>query len=126
MNETTYTNKIRKLLEAQGAWCLKYRPGSGTKVGVPDLYVADTHGDLWVEFKVKRNKVSGVQASVARQIMERDTLAVVLRGPEGSIESFDGKQFGTLDLERNIAAQLRGFARRVQEYTLADTFTPIS
>lgn len=106
MNEASYTNRLRRLLEAEGAFPIKFRPGGGQRAGTPDLYVAhpDWHG--WIEFKYGRYKVSAVQRSVFERLAWSRVPVVVLRGPHGIVESFDGIELASIDIKNPLIPQL--------------------
>lgn len=110
MNETAYTAKVRKKLDAEGALTLKWRPGNGQRAGVPDLWVGHPHWQGWIEFKMDRNKLRPVQKSVINMLTARGVPTLIIRGPKHQIEDATGAVCGTLDLDIPLVPQLRRFS----------------
>lgn len=88
--EKLFENKIKKFLEEQGAWHIKYWAGSQfTKSGVPDILACINGYFVGIEVKAQNGKPSELQLYNIRKINEAGGFAFVLY-PSG-FEDF--KQF---------------------------------
>ena len=77
--EKLFENKIKKFLEEQNCWYLKYWAGSQfTKNGVPDLLICCNSRFIAVEVKAENGKVAELQKWNIRKIQEAGGIAMVL------------------------------------------------
>lgn len=94
--EKTFENKIKKFLEAEGAWFIKYWAGSQfTKAGIPDILACVNGYFVAVEVKAQNGRPSELQLHNIRKIRQAGGFAVVLYPSAFN----DFKQF-ILDLKR--------------------------
>lgn len=67
--EKNYENRVKKFLEVQGCWFLKYWGGAAyTKAGIPDLLVCCNGKFLGVELKAPNGRPSDLQLYNLRKI----------------------------------------------------------
>lgn len=67
--EKNFENRVKKFLEAQGCWFLKYWGGAAyTKAGIPDLLVCCNGKFLGVELKAPNGRPSDLQLYNLRKI----------------------------------------------------------
>lgn len=77
--EKQFENKVKKFLEEQGCWFLKYWGGAAyTKAGIPDLLVCCNGWFLGVELKAPNGKPSPLQIHNLKKIDEADGFAILL------------------------------------------------
>ena len=77
--EKNFENKVKKFLEEQGCWFLKYWGGAAyTKAGIPDLLVCCNGYFLGVELKAPNGKPSELQLWNIKKIKEAGGIAIVL------------------------------------------------
>lgn len=95
--EKTFENKVKKFLDSQGAWYVKYFANSFTKSGIPDILACVNGNFVGVEVKAQNGKPSELQLYNVRKIREAGGFAIVLY-PSG-FEKF--KKFIT-DLNHEI------------------------
>lgn len=92
--EKTFENKIKKFLEENGVWYIKYWAGSQfTKAGIPDILACVNGYFVGIEVKAQNGKPSELQMYNIKKIREACGFAVVVY-PSGFAEF---KQF-ILDL----------------------------
>lgn len=78
--EKNFETKIKKYLESQGCWYLKYWGGAAyTKSGIPDLLVCCNGFFLAVEVKAPNGKPSELQKHNIRKINDACGFAIVLQ-----------------------------------------------
>ena len=78
-SEKNFENKIKKFLEAQGAWFIKYWAGAQfTKSGIPDILCCVNGYFVAIEVKAKNGKPSELQLYNVRKIREAGGIAIVL------------------------------------------------
>lgn len=103
--EKTFENKIKKFLEANGAWFIKYWAGAQfTKAGIPDILACVNGYFVGIEVKAQNGKPSELQMYNIKKIREAGGFAVVVY-PSGFNEF---KQF-ILDLNHD------DFSREMKE-----------
>lgn len=76
--EKTFENKVKKFLESQGAWYVKYFANSFTKSGIPDILACVNGYFVGVEVKAQGGKPSELQLYNVKKIREAGGFAVVL------------------------------------------------
>ena len=94
--EKTFENKIKKFLDSQEAWYVKFFANSFTKSGIPDILACVNGYFVAVEVKAQNGKPSELQIYNIRKIREAFGFAIVLY-PSGFNEF---KQF-ILDLKKD-------------------------
>lgn len=92
--EKTFENKVKKFLEANGAWYVKFFANSYTKSGIPDILACVNGYFVGIEVKAQNGKPSELQLYNVRKIREAGGFAIILY-PSGFNEF---KQF-ILDLK---------------------------
>lgn len=81
--EKLFENKVKRFLQSEGAWFIKYWGGATfTKSGVPDLLVCLNGMFLGVELKAPRGLPTDLQLHTLRKIDEAGGYAVLLY-PDG-------------------------------------------
>lgn len=76
--EKTFENKVKKFLDSQGAWYVKFFANSYTKVGVPDILACVNGYFVGIETKAQNGKPSELQLYNVRKIREAGGFAMVL------------------------------------------------
>lgn len=77
--EKQFENKVKKFLEEQGCWFLKYWGGATyTKAGIPDLLVCCGGHFLGVELKAPNGKPSPLQIHNLKKIHEAGGFGILL------------------------------------------------
>lgn len=76
--EKTFENKVKKFLESQGAWYVKFFANSFTKSGIPDVLACVNGYFVGVEVKAQNGKPSELQLYNVRKIKEAGGFAMVL------------------------------------------------
>lgn len=87
--EKTFENKVKKFLDSQGAWYVKFFANSFTKSGIPDILACVNGYFVGIEVKAQNGTPSELQLYNVEKIREARGFAVVLY-PSG-FEKF--KQF---------------------------------
>lgn len=95
--EKIFENKVKKFLEENGTWHVKFFANSYTKVGIPDILACVNGYFVGIEVKAQNGRPSELQRYHVRKIRESGGFAVILY-PSG-FEEF--KQF-ILDLNKDI------------------------
>lgn len=76
--EKTFENKVKKFLDEQGAWYVKFFANSYTKVGVPDILACVNGYFVGIEVKAQNGKPSELQLHNIRKIRQAGGFAIVL------------------------------------------------
>lgn len=77
--EKTFENKIKKFLEEEGAWFIKYWAGSQfTKSGIPDILACVNGYFVGIEVKGPNGKPSELQLHNIKKIRNANGFAMVL------------------------------------------------
>lgn len=76
--EKNFENKVKKFLDAEGCYFVKYWGGYLTKAGVPDLLVCVNGHFLGVELKASNGKSSRLQLLNIEQIKKAGGIAMTL------------------------------------------------
>ena len=77
--EKNFENKVKKFLEDQGCWFLKYWGGAAfTKAGIPDLLVCCKGHFMGVEIKAPNGKPSELQLYNLKKIDEAGGFGILL------------------------------------------------
>jgi Holliday junction resolvase len=77
--EKQFENKVKKFLEDEGCWFLKYWGGAAyTKAGIPDLLVCCNGHFLGIELKAPNGRPSALQLWNIEKIKEAGGTAMVL------------------------------------------------
>lgn len=95
--EKTFENKIKKFLEANGAWYVKFFANSYTKSGIPDILACVNGHFVGIEVKAQNGKPSELQLYNVRKIREAGGFAMILY-PSG----FDEFKKFILDLKADV------------------------
>lgn len=76
--EKTFENKVKKFLEANEAWFVKFFANSFTKSGIPDILACVNGHFVGIEVKAQSGKPSELQLYNIRKIREAGGFAMVL------------------------------------------------
>lgn len=76
--EKNFENRVKKFLESQGCWFVKFFANAYTKSGVPDLLVCCNGYFIGVEIKAPNGKPSELQKRNIRKINESGGTGVIL------------------------------------------------
>ena len=76
--EKQFENKIKKYLEDQGCWYVKYFANSFTKSGIPDLLICCNGYFLSVEVKASNGKPSELQVHHRDMIRKSGGISIIL------------------------------------------------
>ena len=76
--EKNFENRLKKYLEDQGCWFVKFFANAYTKSGIPDLLVCCNGYFLGVEVKAPKGKPSELQKRNIKEINFSNGIAVVL------------------------------------------------
>lgn len=77
--EKTFENKVKKFLEEEGAWFIKYWAGAQfTKAGIPDILACVNGYFVGIEIKAQNGKPSELQLYNIDKIREAGGFAIVL------------------------------------------------
>ena len=77
--EKNFENKIKKFLESEGAWFIKYWAGSQfTKSGIPDVLACVNGYFVGIEVKAQNGKPSELQLHHIQKIRDAGGFAIVL------------------------------------------------
>ena len=77
--EKTFEGKVKKFLESQGCWLLKYWAGAAyTKTGIPDLLVCCNGHFMGVELKAPNGTPSPLQIYNLKKIDESGGFGILL------------------------------------------------
>lgn len=76
--EKTFENKVKKFLDSQGAWYVKFFANSYTKSGIPDILACVNGYFVGVEVKAPNGVPSELQKYNVQKIREAGGFAVIL------------------------------------------------
>ena len=76
--EKTFENKIKKFLESEGAYFVKFFANSYTKSGVPDILACINGYFVGIEVKAQNGKPSELQLYNVEKIREAGGFSLVL------------------------------------------------
>lgn len=76
--EKRFEMKVRKYLEEQGCYVVKFFANSYTKAGVPDLCCCVNGYSIWLEIKDTNGKPSELQLYNRDKIREAGGIAIIL------------------------------------------------
>lgn len=76
--EKTFENKVKKFLDSQGAWYVKFFANSFTKSGIPDILACVNGYFVGVEVKTQNGTPSELQLYNVKKIREAGGFAMVL------------------------------------------------
>lgn len=76
--EKTFENKIKKFLDEQGVWYVKYFANRMTKTGIPDILACVNGYFVAIEVKAQSGKPSDLQLWNIDKIRETGGIAVIL------------------------------------------------
>lgn len=76
--EKTFENKIKKYLEQQGCWYVKFFANAYTRSGIPDLITCIGGNFVAIEVKAQNGKVSDLQKYQRDKIREAGGISIVL------------------------------------------------
>lgn len=77
-SEKLFENRLKKFLEDEGCWFVKFFANAYTKSGIPDLLVCCNGYFIGVEVKAPNGKPSVLQKRNIREIYESGGIGVVL------------------------------------------------
>lgn len=112
MTETEFTKKIIASLSKQ-AFVVKIHGGPYQRVGLPDIYCLRNGASYWIEVKVKKNKLTPIQAHTLTMIAANGGVAMVVNEKARLRYLPEGFQIEPLDLER----LLDPFTAEIQRWT---------
>jgi Holliday junction resolvase len=95
--EKTFENKVKKFLDSQGAWYVKFFANSFTKSGIPDILACVNGYFVGVEVKAQNGTPSELQLYNVKKIREAGGFAMVLY-PSG----FNKFKAFILDLKQEV------------------------
>lgn len=75
--EKNYENRIKKFLEEQGAWGVKFFANAFTKSGIPDLLYCVNGRFVAIEVKAENGRLSELQKYNIKKIQEAGGIAIV-------------------------------------------------
>ena len=76
--EKTFENKVKKFLDTQGAWYVKFFANSFTKSGIPDILACVNGYFVGIEVKAQNGTPSELQLYNVKKIREAGGFAMVL------------------------------------------------
>lgn len=76
--EKTFENKVKKYIEDQGGWQVKFFANRMTKTGIPDILACINGYFLAVEVKAKNGKPSELQKYHVKKINDAGGYAIIL------------------------------------------------
>lgn len=76
--EKQFENKIKKYLQEQGCWYVKYFANRNTKAGVPDILACVNGCFVAIEVKGMNGKPSPLQIWNRKKIQEAEGIALIL------------------------------------------------
>lgn len=76
--EKNFENRLKKFLESEGCWFVKFFANAYTKSGIPDLLVCCNGYFVAVEVKAPNGKPSELQKRNIRKINEACGIGVIL------------------------------------------------
>ncbi len=77
-SEKTFENKVKKFLESEGCWFVKFFANSYTKQGIPDILASVNGYFVGVEVKAQQGKPSELQVYNVNKIRESGGFAMIL------------------------------------------------
>ena len=80
--EKNFENKVKKFLEDEGCWYVKYFANRMTKSGIPDLLACVNGYFVAIELKAPNGKPSELQKYHQKKIREAGGISIILY-PEG-------------------------------------------
>lgn len=76
--EKNFEDKIKKFLDSQGCWYVKYFANRMTKVGIPDILACVNGRFVAIEVKAQNGKPSELQLYHIKKIREAGGIAFIL------------------------------------------------
>lgn len=76
--EKTFENKVKRFLESEGVWHVKFFANSFTKSGIPDILACVNGYFVAIEIKAQNGKPSELQLYNVKKIREAGGFAIVL------------------------------------------------
>lgn len=76
--EKLYENKIKKFLESEGAWFVKFFANRMTKEGIPDILACVNGYFVGIEVKAQNGRPSALQVHHCEQIRKAGGFAFVV------------------------------------------------
>lgn len=76
--EKTFENKVKKYIEEQGGWQVKFFANRMTKTGIPDILACIKGHFLAIEVKAKNGKPSELQKYHVKKINDAGGYAIIL------------------------------------------------
>lgn len=76
--EKQFENKVKKYLEENGCWYVKYFANRNTKSGIPDLLACVNGYFVAIEVKTETGKPSPLQLHHQEKIRQSDGISIIL------------------------------------------------
>ena len=76
--EKTFENKVKKYIEDQGSWQVKFFANRMTKTGIPDILACINGYFVAIDVKAKNGKPSELQKYHVQKIIDAGGLAIIL------------------------------------------------
>lgn len=76
--EKTFENKVKKYIEEQGGWQVKFFANRMTKTGIPDILACINGYFLAIEVKAENGKPSELQKYHVKKINDAGGYAIIL------------------------------------------------
>lgn len=76
--EKQFENRLKKFLEDEGCWFVKFFANAYTKIGIPDILCCYNGYFVAIEVKAPKGKPSELQKRNVQKIIESGGIAVVL------------------------------------------------
>ena len=77
-DEKNFENRVKKFLEAQGVWYVKYFANRNTRSGVPDILACVNRYFVGIEVKASHGKASELQLWNREKIRQAGGIAIIL------------------------------------------------
>lgn len=77
-DEKNFENRVKKFLEAQGVWYVKYFANRNTRSGVPDILACVNGYFVGIEVKASHGKASELQLWNREKIRQAGGIAIIL------------------------------------------------
>lgn len=76
--EKTFENKVKKYIEEQGGWQVKFFANSFTRVGIPDILACVNGYFIAIEVKAENGKPSELQLHQCKKIRKAGGFSFIL------------------------------------------------
>jgi hypothetical protein len=113
--EKNFENRLKKFLESEGCWFVKFFANAYTKSGIPDLLVCCNGYFVAVEVKAPNGKPSELQKLNIRRINEAHGIGIVLYPDQFDDFKEMVKWLNADDRSNNVFANAIDIADRINE-----------